>query len=211
MDVLPGNNNISTVSSQPAHQIPAGGLPHSTAAGAAQGNDADRTVAHSATERSTSTHLLPSTSLPGAGGHQLNAVPRVSSSDGSDIPSSSPTPVLDDIPVASPRLPSDPLSDHAPSGSESQPVILVAAPPAQSVFEPEWCAAVEGESSTEAATFKDEDASSSPLVSYAEISLILSSPHTVHSRVHYSYWHRHFRRLTTPCSHFIHDGCTCEI
>ena len=161
MDVLPVDNNISVAFSQPAHQIPAGGLLHSTAAGAAQGNDADRTVAHSTTERSTSTHLLPSTSPPGAGGHQLNADPPVSSTDGSDIPSSSPIPVLDDISVARPKLSSDPLSDHAPYGPESQPVIPAPAPPAQSVSESEWSTAVEGES----AIFEDEDASGSPLVS----------------------------------------------
>ena len=161
MDVLPVDNNISAAFSQPAHQIPAGGLLHSTAAGAAQGNDADRTVAHSTTERSTSTHLLPSTSPPGTGGHQLNADPPVSSPDGSEIPSSSPIPVLDDISVARPKLSSDPLSDHAPYGPESQPVIPAPAPPAQSVSESEWSTAVEGES----AIFEDEDASGSPLVS----------------------------------------------
>ena len=204
MDVLPVDNNISTASSQPTLQIPTGDLPRSTTAGAAQGHDADRTVAHSTTERSTSADLLPSISPPGAGGHQLNADPRVSSSNGSDTPPSSPIPVLDDIPVVRPQLSSDPLSDHAPSGPESQPVIPAAALPAQSVPEPEWCAAVEGRSSTKAAIFKDEDALGSHLVSYAKISLIPSSPHMVHSRVHHSYWHRHFRRLTTSCSHSIH-------
>ena len=140
-------------------------LPRSTAAGAAQGNNADRTVAHPTAERSTSTHLLPSISPPGAGGHQLNADPPVSSSDGSDIPSSSPIPVLDDIPIARPKLFSDPLSGHAPPGPESQPVIPAAPPPAQSVSEPELCAAIEGESSTKAAISKDEDASDLPIVS----------------------------------------------
>ena len=170
MNIPPVHNNISAASSQSAHQIPAGGLPCSTAAGAAQGNDADRTVAHSTTERSTSTHLLPSTSPPGAGGHQLNTDPRVSSFYesyipssfyGSWLPSSYPIPVLDDISVARLRLSSDPhttWSVYAPSEPVSQPVISAAASPAQSVSELELCA-VEGESSTKAIISKDKDAS----------------------------------------------------
>ena len=164
MDVLPVDNDLSTTSSQRAHRILAGSLQYSTTAGAVQGNDVDRKVADPTTERSTSAHLLPSASPPGAGGHQLNTDPFCLPY----FPSSYPIPVLGGMPpVVRPPLSSGPhatWSDHAPSGPVSQPVISAAAPPAQSVSEPELRAADEGESSTKAVIFEDEDASGQPVV-----------------------------------------------
>jgi hypothetical protein len=173
MDVLPAGNSIpapitAPAPSQPVHRIPAGGSPHSAGAGATQVSGTDRTVAHSTTERTTASHLLPSNPPPGAVGHRLNADPRASSSDGSDIPSSPPIPVHNDIPLARPQLTSDPHTtqfDRAPSGPESKPVIPAAPPPPQSFSEPERSAVVEGESSTKAAIRKDNDASGSSSVS----------------------------------------------
>lgn len=167
MDVLLVDSNASALiiaSSQPPHQIPDGGSPHSAAADAALGNGTDKTVAHSIIEMSTSTHLLPSTSPPGAVSHQFNADPRASSSGGPDTPSSFSIPVLDNAPVARPQFSSDPLSDYAPPGPESQAVIPAASPPPQSVSEPESSAAVEGESSMKTAIHNDKGASGSPLL-----------------------------------------------
>ncbi|KAN0128550.1 hypothetical protein V8E53_013595 [Lactarius tabidus] len=169
MDVLPADSSIpapitAPAPSQPVHQIPAGGSPHSAAAGATQVNDTDRTVAHSTTERTTASHLLSSNPPPGTVGHQLNADPRASSSDGSHIPSSPPIPVHNDIPLARSQLTSDPhttQSDRVPSRPGSKPVIPATAPPPQSRSEPERSAVVEGESSVKAAIRKDNDASGS--------------------------------------------------
>jgi hypothetical protein len=164
MDVLPADNNIpapitASAPSELVQQIPAGCSPHPAAAGTAQVNDADKTVAHSTIEMPTSIYPLPSTSPPGAIGHQLNADPLASSSGGPEISSSSP------IPVARRQFSSDPLSAYAPPGPESQPVIPAAPPPPQSFSEPERSAVVEGESSTKAAIRRENDASGSPAVS----------------------------------------------
>ena len=169
-DVPPVDNSLSApiiASFRPSHQITAGGSPNSATAGAARGNDTDRTMAYSTTETWTSARLLASTSPPGAVGHQLNADLRVSSSDGPDIPPSSPIPVLGNIPLAGLQLSSDPhatRSSHAPPGPESQPLIPAVPPPPQSVSEPDWDAAAEGEGSTRAAFRKDKDASGPPSV-----------------------------------------------
>ena len=167
MGVPPADNNISSPITAPSHHITVGDSSNSAATGATLGNDTDAIMARSATQTSTSTRLIASTSPPGAVDHQPNADLRVSSSDGSNILRSSPIPVFGDMPLAGPQLSSDPhatRSDHAPSGPESSPLIPAAAL-SQLNSEPDWGAVAEGEGSTRAAFREDKSASGPPLIS----------------------------------------------